>query len=303
MRMIALKIGSVVFLVFASAGQAQVDSMPPKGWTRMTPIYGFPGSGFNRLNLTNNTPDEIRKELLDTNISRLIARFNSLSDEDLATVQISQDNGKVEVYQIGNSDRAFKTMSEQLRIYSASRDEGHTRDFCMAALTNRTDLSSVTDPYLRALLKERPMLPADRLTNSASTAYTNKAGTIVSQSTSTTFVNGKMVTTNVTEKPKGDEVGQRVDYVLVDGEIAWVYFVQFKPDGTVDYVMESRRDAKEFDPKYSQTIKEVEDEVKKAGIHGRGSVHIFWSIVQKKLKNNGIDWHSPAELNPNTRFD
>jgi len=301
--MIALKIESVVFLVLATAGPAPVASMPPKGWTQMTPVYGFPGSGFNRLNLTNNTPEEIRRELLDTNTSRLIARFNSLSEEDLATIQISEDNGEVEVYGIGNSDRAFKKMSEQLRIYAASRDEGHTRDFCMAALTNRTDLSSVTNPFLRALLKERPTLPADRLTNSASTSHTNKAGSIVSQSTSTTVVNGKMVTTNFTEKPKVDEVVQTDDYVLVDGEIAWVYFVQFKPDGAVDYVMESRRDAKEFDPKYSQTIKEVEDDVKKAGIRGRGGVHVFWSIVQKKLKYKGIDWHSPAELNPNTRFD
>src|ERR1700733_7238008 len=110
MHRIAFKIWSVVFLVLANVGEAQVASVPPKGWTTMTPIYGFPGSSHNRLNLTNNTPEEIRKELLDTNTSRLIARFNSLSEEDLASVQIDRENGEVQLYRIGTSDKAFKTM-------------------------------------------------------------------------------------------------------------------------------------------------------------------------------------------------
>ena len=151
------------------------------------------------------------------------------------------------------------------------------------------------------------MLPADRLVNLDSTAYTNKAGDIISQTTTTSFVNGKWETTNFTEIPKVDIVGQRVHYVLVDEDIAWDYRVQFKPDGSVDYVMESRRDAKEYDPKYSQTIREVEDEVKarleKGMIPGRHpSVHGIWLIMRTKLKDKGIDWHSPAELNPNPRY-
>lgn len=303
----AYNIWFVGVLVLVEAGQAQVASVPPKGWTAMTPIYGSPGSGFNRLNLTNNRPEEIREELQDAKTSRLIAKFNGLSEGELATVQLRQESGEVELYQIGNSARAFNVMSDQLRTYAAARDEGHTLDFCLAAITNRADLSSLTDPCLRAFLKERPMLPADRLTKSGSTAYTNKAGTMVSQSSKTTFVNGKFETTNFTEIPKVDEVGQRTTYVLVDGEIAWVYAVQFNPDGSVHDVTESRSDAKEYDPKYRWSIKKAKDqaesEMKKRGIHGFGSVHDFWSRVQKKLKDKGIDWHSPAELNPNTTFD
>ena len=82
-----------------------------------------------------------------------------------------------------------------------------------------------------------------------------------------------------------------------------MYFVQFEPGGTVDYVSGSLRDAKEFDPKYSQTIKEVQEEAGQAVTRGRGSVYSVWSIMQNRLKSKGIDWHSPAELNPNARFD
>jgi len=249
----------------------------------------------------------IREELLDTNIFRLIARRKGLSEKDLATVQIGEERGVLNLYGIGNSDRAFKVMSEQLRTYAVARDQGHTRDFCLAVITNRTNLSSVTDPYLRAFLKERPTLPADRLTKSGSTAYTNKAGTVVSESTTTSWVNGKFVTTNFTEIPKVDEVGQWVTYVLIDGEIAWEYAVQYKPDGSVHDVNEIRHDAKEYDPKYSQAIKEVEDrartEMKKRGIQGLGSVKFFWRRVQEELKAKGIDWRSPAELNPNANFE
>jgi hypothetical protein len=71
---------------------------------------------------------------------------------------------------------------------------------------------------------------------------------------------------------------------------------------------ESLRDAKEFDPKYTQTIKDAMDqaeaELKKEGItHRFGSVHVFWPRVTKILKEKGVDWHSPAEMNPKTRYD
>jgi len=273
----------------------------------MTPIYGFPGNGFRRLNLTNNTPEEIWKELQDANTIRLIASCNDLATKDLATVEISQENGELELYQIGVSGKAFKVMEEQLGIYAKARDAGHTREFCLAAITNRPDLSTISDPFLRAFLKERPMLPAGRVIKLSSVAYTNKAGDILSQGTTTSFVNGKFKTTNSTEIQKIDEVGREITYVLIDGEIAWEYQVQFKSDGSVRYLRETRYDAKEFDPKYGQAIKDANDQatagMKKQGIQGRGSVHLFWSLVQKKLKEKGIDWHSPAELNPNARFD
>ena len=89
---------------------------------------------------------------------------------------------------------------------------------------------------------------------------------------------------------------------------AGVTFVQFKADGSVDYVHDSRSDAKEVDPKYADVIDRVEAEVtaemKKDGTHGQfGSCHSFWSRKKEKLKERGIVWRSPSELNPDTCFD
>ena len=290
--MIAFRIWPVAFLLLVSAGRAQVTS-----------IYGVSRDNIHRLNLTNNTPEMIRQELLDTNTARIIAKFNGLSEEDLASVQIRQENGEVTARQTGNSFKAYHVMSEQLRTYAATRNEGHTRDFCLALLTNKTDLPSLTDPHLRAFLKGRPMLPANWLTNHGSTTFPIKAGTVLSQTTTTTFFNGKLETTNVIEKAKVDEVGQRITYVLADGEVAWVYAVLFRADGSEIGTTESRRDAKEYDLDYGPAIKEVEDqttaEMKKEGKQGPESAHLFWSRVQKKLKDQGINWHSPEDLNPN----
>jgi hypothetical protein len=312
--MIAFRIWWGVFLVLASAGKGQEISMPPKGSYTTTEIYRNFGPSLRRLNFAYNTPEAIRQELLDTKLSRLIAKFNGLSDEDLATFQIRQEYGGVTLYYFGGSnqafsDRRFVVMSEQLKRYADAREAGHTRDFALSAITNKTDLSSISDPDLRAFLKERPSLPADRLKKWASGTYTNKAGEVASQTTTTTIRDGKIETTNLKEIPKDDVVGRWATYVLVDGEVASEYSVQFKPDGSVYRVMgESLRDAKEFDPKYTQTIKDAMDqaeaELKKEGItHRFGSVHVFWPRVTKILKEKGVDWHSPAEMNPKTRYD
>jgi hypothetical protein len=302
---IAVKIWLAATVALVSPGHAQDVATRPKGWTRMTHIPL--GGGSDWLSLTNNTSEAIRMEILDTNIYRLITTFNRLSDEEVGTVKLSQANGQVELYQTGDSDWAFNIVSQQLRYYARDRAAGHSKDFCMATLTNRTDLSSISDPFDRAFLKEQPRLPANRVTKLGSTTYTNKAGEIVSQTTTTTIVDGKEETTHFTEKPKQDEVGQRVSYLLVDGAIAWVYVADFKPNGSIGNVITTRRDAKEFDPKYSQLIKDVQDQVsldmKKQGLRGFGSIHTFWGRVKEKLKNKGIDWHSPAELNPNANFD
>jgi hypothetical protein len=307
--MIAFKMWFVVFLVLASAGKAQVNSMPPKGSYTQTEIYRYFGPAFPRLNLTYNTPEAIRQELLDTNLSRLIAKYNGLSDEELAKFQIRQEGGCLELYYFGASDPSHTTfllISRPLRRYAEAREAGHTRDFALGTITNRTDLSTVSDPDLRAILQERPTLPVDRLRRVNSGTYTNKAGIKIGRTRRTT--NAPFYMTNFTEIPKVDEVGRWVHYVLVDGEVASVYFVQFKPDGSVDQIMESLCDGKEYDPKYSQAIKDAKDqataELKKEGILPRfGYVHVFWPRVKKILKEKGIDWHSPAEMNPNTSYD
>jgi hypothetical protein len=34
-----------------------------------------------------------------------------------------------------------------------------------------------------------------------------------------------------------------------------------------------------------------------------GSIHIFWRLKKEKLQAKGIEWQSPGELNPNSKYD
>jgi len=262
------------------------------------------------LELPHNRPEVVRQEILDTNTLRIIAATSGLTDADLASVQIVQKPGRswVDIYQVGPSEKALNVLSEELRNYARARDEGHTRAFALAALTNRVDPSTISDPDVRAIVTNRAPLPASWLKRAESGTRTNKAGKIASERISTTIVNGKAVTNKTAHIPEVDEVCRWVNYTLVDGEIAWRYFVRFKGDGSLDSFFDTKCDAKEYDTKYQKLIKEVENEanaeMKRAGSLGRlGSVHTFWRLKKEKLKAKGIEWRSPAELNPDHNFD
>lgn len=287
---------------------AQVSPTPPRNWKSAAPIDL--GLGFSRLKLSHNSPEAVRQEIMDTNTIHFIAKSSGLTDEDLATVRVAQEPGYswVQVYQLGNSERAFKVLSDQLRNYARAREEGHTRAFILAALTNRAAPSTIVDGDLRAIATNRALLPVSWLKKAESGTRTNKAGQVVSHKVSTTFVNGRTVTNETTHIPQVEEVCRWVSYTLVDGEIAWRYFVQFKADGALDYIHDSKYDAKEYDPKYQKMIKDVEDEVrgemKRDGSFGRfGSVHTFWHLKKEKLRVRGVEWRSPSEVNPNTNYD
>lgn len=63
-------------------------------------------------------------------------------------------------------------------------------------------------------------------------------------------------------------------------------------------------------PGFSLVIKEAEDEairrLRKKGhtIPSKGCCHLIWQEKKKILKEEaGIEWRTPAELNPNMKFD
>jgi len=67
-------------------------------------------------------------------------------------------------------------------------------------------------------------------------------------------------------------------------------------------------DPKEYDPKYRSIIAAAETEAEKIvadmGISGMGTCHAIWGEQKKILKEkHGIDWKSPAEMNPEVKFD
>lgn len=70
-----------------------------------------------------------------------------------------------------------------------------------------------------------------------------------------------------------------------------------------------KRDPIEADPRYRKIFAGIELEVDQAvaGDPRRGSmgfVHLRWEVKKRILKQNyGIEWRSPAELNPHVMFD
>lgn len=70
-----------------------------------------------------------------------------------------------------------------------------------------------------------------------------------------------------------------------------------------------KRDPKENDPKYSQIIEKAGIEAEKivdkeCPDASLGRCHLVWYEQKRILKEeHGIDWKTPREMNPLTRFD
>jgi hypothetical protein len=283
----ALLIG---FSVLAISASAQVSSTAP---TKSYAESYLNPDIFSRLALRYGRKDiskEIQQELLDTNTICFIARVNGLTATDLATIEIAPGFGTngVTLYQVHKPDTVFKILSEQLGEYVNNRQQGHSKTFLFTALSNHLEVAKITDPELRVIMTNQPWLAVSWLKMTGSK----------------TFTNGNAVIS--TAKP-GEKV--RLDhYTVVDGDIGWEYAFYFHSDGGIFSFHSERFDAKELDPKYAQIIKsveaDVEAEMKEKGQNDKfGSVHIFWELEKKKLKAKGIDWRSPAELNPNSTYD
>ena len=293
----------VASLVVAAA--AQVSSATPAKYIKATRIYF---TYFSSLHLQNNT-QEIRQELLDTNLIQLIATVNGLNKSDLMTVQILPGDTKdfVKLYQIREPSNAFNTLEKQLWNYVSERQSGHTRQFLFSAITNHLQPSRIADSDLMVIWTNQPWLPVTKLKKEESFTYTNVAGQITSISSSLTIGNGKSQLVVITNMPKVDVVMRRQGYSVVDGNIGWRYSFDFTQDGQIERSDYSRCDPVDLDPQYALLLrgidKEIDAEMSKKGVRGLGSVHTYWSLKKQKLKAKGIEWRSPSELNPETIYD
>ncbi len=100
-------------------------------------------------------------------------------------------------------------------------------------------------------------------------------------------------------------------YISIVDSIALQYLVSIGPTGSVRQVLETKRSAFEFDPVYSSIISNVQERViaemeaeNLGSSRGFGACHTIWNRQKDILYNeHGLDWKTPAELNPYTAYD
>lgn len=284
---------------------AQVSSTAPKHWKSGSPV-GLGSSGFE---LDRELRDTVRREILDTSTVRLIAQSVRLTEHERTLLLVAPGPVEEEVwlYTLGDEwGEGCSRFAERLGAYVLARLDGHTRACLLLGMTNRP---SISDPDLKILSANHPLLPISWFRKAESGTTTNKAGQVASRSMTATMVDGKMqLRTNHTHIPIVDEVCRWVCYNLVDGDVGWRYVVSFKVDGTLEHIDVSKLDAKELDPSFQAVIKEVDSEVaseiRQSGTLGQfGSVRTYWRLKKEKLKSKGIDWRSPGELNRGRIYD
>lgn len=279
------------------SGHAQVITNRPSEWKENSPIFGA-AMDIGRVELPHNSPAAVRAEILDPRLLETIATANDLSTQDIAGLRLFKEpaNTVVELYRVGPSLRAFNVVHDRLLAYVAGRKEGHTREYMFAAMTNKSILHlSQPDDDLRYLLIARPMIPEALLRKYASGMETNRPARGYGRSQEF----GPPVTNTVT---------RWTAYCVVDGLVAWGYYLHFNPDNTFNFLEEVKCDAHELDPKFAPVLKgvdaQVEAQMKQEHTYGRfGSLRTFWRLRKQRLKERGIDWYTPAELNPNTRYE
>ena len=207
----------------------------------------------------------------------------------------------------GASKGAWKTLADELRWYVYYREEGHTKEYSLAVITNRLHPPAVSDNWLKMLLKEFPTLPVAMLRRCEQGAYTNRAGTEASSGTYSTIVQGRLITSNYVNLRTSDEVVRWATYILADGELGWLYQVTIDPRRPEPLVCQVIVDPKQYDPAYRDLIREVEEEVeaqmKRDGTFMGRAGYQFERLKQVKLKARGVEWRTGAELNPRNPND
>jgi hypothetical protein len=249
--------------------QAQVTSVPPQKFSASTPLNI--GRTAHRESLQHNKSDAVLSEVLDTNVLWQLAFSVGLRSKDLATVCLAPNQqGDAVLYQLYRTvDRPFNKLGARLKGYVEDREDGHTKECLISALTNRQSLVAVSDPDLRIMCAAEAKLPVS-------------------------WWRKECTTTNAQSNTR------EVTFVHVDGEIAWVYGLEYTSDGKHNFLRTFARkeDAKHYDPAFKATIRQVmsqvENELEAEGAFRRrdGKV-IFCKRVEERLKAKEIAWRSP----------
>ena len=289
--------GLALLLVAVGHARAQEYTNRPTIWKANSFLLGA-SMDIGRVELPHNTTSAVRAEILDPHLLRVIAAANDLSTQDIAGLRLYQnpENRVVELYRLEASLRAFNVVNDRLKAYIDGRKEGHTREYMTAALTNKSILHfNQADDDLRYLLVARPMIPEAMIKKYAAGTETNRPPRVIGH-------------VNIDDPPATNLISRWTAYAVVDGPVAWGYYLHFKPNNTFDYLEELKCDAIELDPKFAPLLKEVDAPIvaqmkRDHTDQGRDALHTFWRLRQQRLKERGLDWHTPAELNPHIRYE
>ena len=175
--------------------------------------------------------------------------------------------------------------------------------YIFSVFSNKNINQQIDANDLRILLREYPGIPVKRLRKVWELTDANSGFTEHWIPYSCPDISD----TNSGYKIRWGPMVRPVSYYLIDGEIAWTYrfFYASNPLQTTS-VFREKVDAKEFDPKYREIIKEAEIEtalkMQKERVRGIHSIVVFWSWKKEYLKQKGIDWKSPWDLNENSWY-
>jgi len=241
------------------------------------------GIKFRRTELPGNSVDSIRAEVGAPDFLVRIASKTGFSRDQIAkiTLKFEEEYDWFELKQNGTRPEVYKALERAVRNYVQWRERGYSAEFLLSSFRKGPEQHTPEDPDLRFLLQAHPELPAGavrRLSEEFSAA-------------------------------DGGGSNRWVRYAVIDKEIATVYSVSFDSSGKLEHCSwGSNVDPKELNPKYEAIFKDVEREVdakmKADGSAGQfGSCHHYWGLKKNALKARGIDWRSPSELNPDTRYD
>lgn len=249
----------------------------------------------HRINGNGNDLHSVLEEVLNPTTLKAVAACRNISIEDFS-VTVSPERGAAMLNQLSGSPGAFDAVREELQWYIAERGRGHTRTFLLNCLTNPSWQARAPSEEIKYLLRKQPRLPTALLQMWQSGAYTNQAGSVAETGWRLANTNGEFVEYQYTNLHKVDEIVTWTNYVLIDGEFAWVYQVRHPPT-IMDGV--TIADAKEFDPKLRDVFVQAEKEAVTT-LHREGKLWPRrWQIDRVKkqlLSKQGIAWRSPTEL-------
>lgn len=307
------RIGSLVLILLALA------TLPLAAQTRVRVSSSVPpdNAPFTRDSVSSNekVAEELRtavyQELLGSNtVDRLTAALPlSAAEANSFYLCIIPEAGQLQL--IGKQPTvspAVEAVFNQVTAYSEARFDGHSRACLLAGVMDRPALTDLKNPDLRVLASHYPLLPVFQFQYLADGFTTNEAGVVASSSLHIYHTNGTTVIVTNQYIPTTNEACRWAKYFLADQKIAWTYELNYHADGTLDYIDTEKHDVKEFIPKYADLMKTVDAEVtaeleKSADPDKADSDRAKWTLKKAKLKARGLDWQSPAELNPDTEYE